>query len=136
MASTPSFIATPKTPIMSHGNADGTAFKTIITGGANGTRIDSIFGTNSDPGVATVMQFAVQVSGVDYTIGEVTIPAGAGTNGTAKSVAVLNTTDIPGLAYTEGNALFLASGAALRSRPKVAVAGAYIINLIGVAGDY
>lgn len=137
MAATASFVAISKTPVLSIVNADSTAFKTLISGAALGTRIDSIVATNGDAGNANVLQIAVQVSGVDYVIGEVPLPAGAGTNGTVKSVAVLNPVDIPGLLYSESGALWLASGATLRARVKTAVAGANQVHLVAVAaGDY
>ncbi|MGJ7484347.1 hypothetical protein ACSFA2_03760 [Variovorax sp. LT2P21] len=137
MAASASFVATPKTPVVVFANADGTTFKTIATGGTLGTRIDSISASNGDAATANVLQLAVQVSGVDYVLGEVPIPIGAGTNGTTKSVAVLNPADIPALQYSESGALWLASGATLRARVKTAVAGANLVHLIGVAvGDY
>jgi hypothetical protein len=136
MAASPAFIATPKTPVVSFANADGTAYKNVHAAGAIGSRIDTLFASNSDTSVATVVQLAITKSGVDYVIGEVTIPANAGTNGVVKSVAVLNPTDIPGLAYTENGALYLETGAALRARCKVAVAGVFALQIAGVAGDY
>jgi hypothetical protein len=137
MAASASFVATPKTPVIVFANADGTAFKNVITGGTLGTRVDSISASNGDAATANVLQLAVQVSGIDYVLGEVPIPIGAGTNGTAKSVAVLNPGDIPALQYSESGALWLAAGATLRARLKTAVAGANLVHLIGVAaGDY
>lgn len=136
MAATPQFIATLKTPSVAFVNGDGTSFKTVLAAGASGTRIDTLIAANSDAANAYVLQLAVQVSGVDNVIGEVSVPLGAGTNGSAKSVAVLNPTDIPGLVYTEGGALFLANGATLRARVKSAVAGANSVSISGVAGDY
>jgi hypothetical protein len=121
---------------VSFANADSTNFKTVHSAGASGSRIDSIIGSNSDAANAYVLQLSVQISAVDYIIGEVTIPIGAGTNGSTKSVAVLNPTDIPGLAYTEAGALFLATGAVLRAKCKTAVAGGNLVQLRGVAGDY
>ena len=136
MSASPSFIATPKTPAVAFANADGTSYKTVHSAGTLGTRIDTLFGTNTDTGVATVVQFAITKSGVDYVIGEVNVPANAGTNGTVKSVAMLNPTDIPGLAYTENGALYLETGVSLRARCKVAVAGVFAVQISGVAGDY
>jgi hypothetical protein len=137
MAATASFIATPKTPVAAFVNADGTAFKTIITGGALGTRVDSLSASNGDAANPSVMQLAIQVSGVDYVIGEVAVPAGAGTNGVAKSVSLLNVSDIPAMAIAEGSALWLATGASLRARVKTAVSGANVVHVVGIAaGDY
>lgn len=136
MSASPSFIGTLQTPAAQFQNADGTTFKTLLTAGASGSRVDSLFASNSDTGSAYVVQLALQKSAVDYVIGEVNVPLGSGTNGTAKSVALLNPTDIPGLAYTEAGALFLASGVALRARVKTAVAGSSAVQIIGCAGDY
>lgn len=136
MSANPSFIATPQTPVAQFENADGTTFKTLHTAGADGTRIDTLIGTSTDTAAAYVVQLALQKSAVDYVIGEVTIPIGSGTNGTAKSVAMLNPTDIPGLVYTEGGSLFLATGVALRARVKTAVSGSFKVQIVGCAGDY
>lgn len=136
MASTPSFVATPRTPVASIANGDGTAFKTLVMAGSGGSRVDSVSVINGDAANAYVLQVAVQKSGIDYEMGEVTIPAGAGTNGATKAVSLLNPTDLPWLAVTESGALFLETGVSLRVRSKTAVAGANTVKLVGVAGDY
>jgi hypothetical protein len=136
MAASPSFISTPQTPTGKFENADGTSFKTLFTAGSDGSRVDSLLGTSTDTVSAYVVQLALQKSSVDYVIGEVSIPIGAGTNGSAKSVAMLNQTDIPGLAYTENGSLYLESGVALRARVKTAVSGSFVVQIVGVAGSY
>lgn len=136
MSATPQFIATVKNPSTAFANADGTNFKTVHSAGASGSRIDTLFGTNTDAANAYVVQLSVQISGVDYILGEVNIPIGSGTNGSAKSVAMLNATDIPGLTYTENGALYLASGSILRAKCKTVVAGANAVQIVGVGGDY
>lgn len=136
MAANPSFVSTPQNPAAQFQNADGTTFKTLFTAGSSGGRVDSLIATNTDTANAYVVQLALQKSGVDYVLGEVSVPLGSGTNGSAKSVAVMNSTDVPGLAYTEAGALFLASGVALRARVKTAVAGSNTVQIIGIAGDY
>lgn len=135
MSSSPSFIATPKNPAVAFINSDGTSFKSVMSAGSSGSRLDTMMASSTDT-VSNVLQLAIQKSGVDYVLGEVTIPAYAGTNGSVKSVAVLNSTDLPGLAYTENGAIYLESGCVLRARPKTAVAGAYTIQLVGIGGDY
>lgn len=136
MGTTPQFIATPKTPAVAVANADATAFKDFYIAGVGGGRLDSAFATNSDAANAYVVQLAVQKSAVNYVIGEVAIPIGAGTNGTAKSVALLNPVDIPGLGYTESGALYLEPGAKLVIRSKTTVAGSNTLQFTGVGGDY
>jgi hypothetical protein len=135
MSASPAFVATPANPAVAFANADGTSFKTLMTPAASGSRLDTLIASSTDS-ASNVLQLAVQISGVDYVIGEVTIPANAGTNGSVKSVACLNSTDIPGLAYTEGGAIFLKTGSVLRARMKTAVAGAFAVHLLGIGGDY
>lgn len=136
MGATPQFISSVKTPVQSIANADGTSFKALYTAGSSGGRIDCVFVSNSDTSNAYVVQVAIQKSSVNYEIGEVNIPAGAGVNGSTKTVALLNTSDVPGLAYTEGGALFLEAGAILAVRSKTTVSGVNKLNFSGVAGDY
>lgn len=136
MSASPSFIATPRNPVQSFANADSTTFKSVFSAGASGSRLDSLIGTNTDTTAAYVVQLAIQKSSVDYVIGEVNIPIGSGTNGSAKSVAMLNSTDIPGLTYTENGSIYLETGCVLRARVKTAVAGVYTVQLAGVGGDY
>ena len=135
MAATASFIAAPKNPAAQFANADGTNFKGLITGGTLGSRVESLICATTDQTNASIVQLALQVGGVDFVIGEVTVPPGSGTNGSTKTVALLNSIDIPGL-NTDTGALFLASGVTLRARPKAAVAGANTLQIVGVAGDY
>lgn len=135
MAANANFIATVRTPVVSIVNADGTSFKSLMVPGSSGSRLDALSAINSDASNAYVLQFAIQVSGVDYEIGEVTVPIGSGTNGTAKAVNVLNETDLPQLANTL-NVLFLANGATLRVRSKTAVSGVNTVKLVGFGGDY
>jgi hypothetical protein len=123
------------TPVVQFANADGTTAKALMTPGASGSRLDALFATSSDT-VSNVLQLSVLKSGVTYIVGEVTIPANAGTNGVVKSVSVLNSTDLPALAGTEAGALYLESGAVLQGRMKTAAAGAFVVQLVGVGADY
>lgn len=136
MSAQPSFISIPKNPATSFANADASNFKTIMSAGSLGSRLDSLFVSNSDTTNAYVLQLAIQKSSVNYIIGEISIPIGAGTNSSTKSVAALNTVDIPGLAFTESGALYLESGALLVGKVKSTVAGANTVQVIGVGGDY
>lgn len=136
MSATPSYIATPRTPAAAFANADATSFKSIFTAGASGSRVDSLLVSNTDTSNAYVLQLALQKSGVDYVIGEVTIPIGSGTNGSAKSVFAMSPTDIPGLSNSEGGAIFMETGVVLRGRVKTTVAGVNSVQIAGIAGDY
>lgn len=135
MAANPSFVSGPRTATVSIANADSTNFKTLFTPGSDGARVDMVSISNSDGSNAYVVQVAVQVGSTDFVLGEVTVPAGSGTNGSAKSVNMLNSTDIPALASTL-NVLFLESGAVLRVKSKTAVNGANTLHFVATGGDY
>lgn len=135
MSSNASFISAVKNPCVQIANADATNFKTIMTGAANGSRLDVLSATNGDAANPYVLQLSIQKGGTDYPVGEVTLPAGAGTNGTAKAVNLLNATDLPQLANTL-NCLFLEPSASLRAKAKTTVSGVNTIAIVGVGGDY
>lgn len=135
MSATAMFIGSVRSPVLSIANADATSFKSLMAAGASGSRLDLLSITNSDASNAYVVQLAVQISGVDYVIGEVSVPAGSGTNGTAKAVNALNSTDLPQLSNTL-NVLFLATGATLRAKSKTTVSGANTLHFVGAGGDY
>lgn len=136
MALAPQFVSTPRTPVLSIANADGTAFRTLFSAALLGSRVEAVAVSNSDAANPYTVQVAIQKSGVDYVLGEVIVPAGAGTNGATKAASLLNATDIPILASTESNSLLMETGTVLRFRPKTTVSGANTLQFIGVAGDY
>jgi hypothetical protein len=136
MAAAISFIAKPVNPAVLFANADGTAFKPIYTGGTLGSRIDTFFATNSDTANPATIQFAIQVAGVDYPLGECVVAPGAGTDGVTHSAAPLNSIELPGLITAEAGAIFLQTGAILRARVKTTITGANLVKLIGFGGDY
>lgn len=135
MASNPAFVAAPKSPALQIANGDGTAYKTLIVGGSNGTRVDAAFVCNSDASNAYTLQVAVKVGSTDFPIGEVAVPAGSGTNGTAPSVSLLDVSALPALDSQEGT-LYLAPSAELRVKAKSTVSGVNVITIVGQGGDY
>ena len=135
MSSNPNFVSTVRTAAASIANADGTAFKTLLAAGASGSRVDAASITNSDAANAYVVQVAIKLGTTDYVIGEVAVPAGAGTNGTALAVSLLDSTSLPALANTL-NVQFLAAGAELRVRAKSVVSGSNTLAIVATGGDY
>lgn len=85
-------------------NADGTAIKTIFTAGTEGSRVQSVSIVSDD--TAPVVFNVYRNDGItDLQIGEITVPAGAGTDGTTPAVSLLNTTEFPFL-LTDNNGNF------------------------------
>ncbi len=136
MANAPVFPGVVKTAAADIDNADGTTAVTLITAGASGAKVESISVTSTDTGAVTV-QLIASVASVDYTIGEVTIPAGAGTNGSTKAVDLLNATDLPWLRSDGVNRyVLLGAGVALKVKAKAAVTAGKVIHLFAQAGDF
>lgn len=134
---TPIFPGTLKNYAARIQNADGTNAVTLITGPTNGCKVESIAVTSDDTAAQT-LQLIATISAVDYILGECAIAIGAGTNGTAKAVNLLNTTDFPWLRSDEAGRpyLYVASGTTLKLKSKVAVTAAKTIAAFAQAGDF
>jgi len=137
MSANPTLISTIRNPAIRIQNADGTAFKSLgIAPVAAGTRLKSLHITSDDT-ADQVLQFAVTIGGVDYVLGEVSVPDGSGTNGTDNAVNGLNATKMPSL-QTDGIQRFLdlATGSDLKVRSKTAVTTAKAIYVLAEVGDF
>lgn len=137
MSANPKLISTVRNAAIRIQNADGTAFKSLgIAPVADGSRVKAIHITSDDTS-DVVLQFAVTISAVDYILGEITVPDGAGTNGVDVAVSGLNPTQIPAL-QTDGIVRFLelASGSDLKVRANSAVTAAKTVNVFAEIGDF
>lgn len=137
MSANPKLISTVRNPAIRIQSADGTAFKSLgIAPVADGSRVKSIHITSDDTS-DVVLQFAVTISGVDYVLGEITVPDGAGTNGVDVAVKGLNPTQMPAL-QTDGVVYWvdLATGSDLKVKAKTAVTAAKTINVFTEVGDF
>lgn len=135
MSSTPAFVSTPKSPAIQIANADGTNYKTLMAAGSSGSRVDIGSIVNSDASNAYVLKVAVKIGATDFPIGEVAVPAGAGSNGSTKAVSLLNSTDLPFLVNSDG-VLFLQASAELRVGAKTTVSGSNTMTVLAQGGDY
>lgn len=137
MSANPKLISTVRNPAIVLQNADGTAFKSLgIAPVADGSRVKAIHITSDDT-ADVVLQFAVTIGGVDYILGEVSVPDGSGTNGTDAAVNGLNATKMPGL-QNDGVVYWidLATGSDLKVKAKTAVTAAKTINIFTEVGDF
>lgn len=117
----------PVNPPVTIANSDSTNKKTVLTAGANGTRLDSLH-ICSDDTSATTLNFYLTVGGTDYFIGQVSVPAGAGAGSTVwqEGLATLN----------NGSAIALAAGTILKVSAAVAVTAAKTVTAIAFGGDF
>jgi len=137
MSANPKLISTARNPAIRIQNADGTAFKSLaVAPPADGSRVKAIHITSDDT-AAQVLQFAVTISAVDYILGEISVPAGSGTDSATVAVSGLNTTKMPAL-QTDGVVYFLdlATGSDLKVKSKTAVTAAKTINVFAEVGDF
>lgn len=134
--STPIHPQTVVSPAVQFVSGDGTTKKTLFTPGSLGGKLESISCTSDDTS-AVVFQLGVTISAVDYILGEVNIPVGSGTNGTAESVDVLNSTDFPWL-RNDGvnNYMLAASGAVLYLRAKTAITASKTVQFFSQGGNF
>lgn len=137
MSANPKLISTVRNCPITLQNADGTSYKSLgIAPPTDGSRVKAIHITSDDT-AAQILQFAVTISGTDYVLGEVSVPAGSGTDGTTVSVSGLNATKMPAL-QTDGIVrwLDLANGSNLKVRSKTAVTAAKTIYIVADVGDF
>lgn len=120
-------------PVLQIGNADGTTVKTFNTASGLGNRVSNISATSTN--TANVDLLIYHSDGTtNYLIGRVTIPAGAGSNGTEPAVAILNKVNMPFL--DDDLCFFLQTGHSLKIAASVAVLATKTIDISGVVGVY
>ena len=85
----PIFLKSVESPAIQFTSADTTATKTLFTAGADGGAVTQITATSSDS-VAIVVVLTVNSN----IIGEVSVPAGSGTNGTLKATTLIDSDKI------------------------------------------
>ena len=126
MATQPLFAGIAVNKPITITNADGTTKKQAVQAGAAGARLDSLH-ICSDDTAAVNLDFYATVSGVDYFIGRVQIPAGAGY----------------GLPWQEGLAtlnnnlsMSLAAGTLIKAAATAAVTAGKTVTIFPMSGDY
>lgn len=135
VTNTPVFAQTIINPTTQLTSADLSNYKTLRTGSTNGDRIDNIIVTSNDSSARTLL-FAINDGAVDHPIGEVVIPANAGTDGagTVKGVAVLTLANFPGL--NSAGSLFLQATYALKVKSETTVTSSKQIDIVGFGGAF
>lgn len=137
MAANPKLISTVRNLAIKIVAADGTGNKSFaIAAPADGSRLKSMHITSDDT-APQVLQVIVTIGAVDFILGEISVPAGAGTDGATSAVNGLAGTRIPAL-QTDGITKWLdiANGTTLSLKSKVAVTAAKTIYAFAEVGDF
>jgi hypothetical protein len=113
-------------------SGDTTTKKTVVTGattgGAAGTRIDSLM-CSTDDTTAVNLAFYLTISGTDYYIGNVNLPIGTGYTTVVRVDAI--TTLAPLLGY-----LFVPNGALLKCNCVATMTAAKTTTVVPMGGDF
>lgn len=137
MSANPTLISTVRDFALRFQNADSTGNKTLITSvAAAGTRLKNLIATSDDT-VDRTFQIVKTIGGVDQIIGEIVVPTGAGTNGSAAAIDVFAGGLIKGL-QSDGISKWMdvANGTTLALRAKVAVTAGKSVYFTGEGGDF
>ena len=125
----PIFIDTPSNfAPKSFASGDTTTKKTIATGGADGSRVDSIM-VSSDDTAAVNLAFYLNDGSTDYYIGNVNVPIGSGYTTVAR-VEAMQTLG-PQTGY-----LFVPNGWTLKCNCVATMTAAKICTVVASGGDY
>lgn len=133
----PLFISKPRLEPVQILPADTTVAKALFTPGTTEGAIVTAIKVTSTDTVAQILQFSIFDGALDHILGEVSIPAGSGTDGQSATVDVLDATKIK-WCEADGTLHFPtnATSRVLRVRSKVAVTAGKIIDLLVSGGDY
>lgn len=117
--------------------ADTTTIKTLVTAGANGTKIDSINVASDDTAAKTLILYLNDGS-VDYLLTWFNIPATSGFTTSIPSVALLQSTQWPSTDYdSNGNKVFfLKAGWKLNVQAQATLTTAKTMTITANGGDF
>jgi hypothetical protein len=114
-------------------------YKTLYTGGANGSIIKGLIATTNDASAAHLVTCQVVRSAVKYAVTSVNIPINSGFASGAPPVNLLSSTNTPGLPIDSDQNpfiyLFNASDT-LQCTFATALTASDVINIIAVATDF
>ena len=113
-------------------NADGTTPELMFTAGADGGAVLRLTAASTDVGSAIAI-LTVSDGTLSVQLGEVTIPIGAGTNGTTPGVNLLDASKMPGVFQADGS-LALGPAATLSVGLKAATNG--VVTILAQGGQY
>jgi hypothetical protein len=119
-------------------NADASNLKIVYTAPGSGSKVSSLIATSTDTSAHDVTIY-ISNGGINYPVGTISVPAGAGASSAANSVNLLDPTRLAGLAYdSDGNPfIHLVSGDTLGVTANTTVASGKLITVTApTVGDF
>lgn len=125
----PIFTAAPKVAGVQFTSTDTTTKKTLVSGGTNGTRIESVFCSTNDT-AAVALNFYINDGTTDFYIGVVNLTAGAG------YTTVTRVDALTSLGLSAFRALFLPTGYSLKVDCNATMTSAKTTDVVAMGGDF
>lgn len=138
MASTPTFVATPKiTPVAFTNSDSANTKKTIHTAGSSGSKVSAVLATSTDTSSRTGQLWLTR-SATSYLLGSTVVATLAGTDGSAATANLLPQTLLGSLPRDNDGQpyLFLESGDTLQVSFTAQVTAAKEIDVVAIAGNF
>lgn len=134
----PMFIQTVQGWLMQLNNGSGTTPSTILTAGANGSRLTGLLATMTDTSTHDLVLSLLR-SGTTYILGVVNIPVSSGNTNATPTINLLGNAQIPGIAYdSNGNPYmdFKAGDVLQAGILTGSLTSAKVLSVIGYGGDF
>lgn len=133
----PRFPSTVKSAAVEILPADTTDLQTLVTAGDDGCEITMMGATSTDSADKDLLLY-LNDGADDYAFGRITIPDGAGTNGTDKPVNLLDVSELPQLYSVAGGdaKIRLETGWSLKVGAQAAVTADKLIHVFAGWGDF
>lgn len=142
-ATTANSVVTPQTPNRGivqflQGTDSAGTYKTLYTGGTNGSKCVGMWSTNNDASATHLLTVQIVNSAVKYGGMSITSVINAGFANATPAQALMTPTVWPGLPLdNNGNPFFiLASGDTLQATFATALTSSDLINIMAVCTDY
>lgn len=129
----PIFVASMNNKGVTFVNADGTTTKDVFVAGSNGSRVASVAATTTDTS-ANLVHIYLYDGTTAYQVGEVTVAAASGTDGSTAAVNLLSLSMNPWL--NSDGSITLPSGWKLQASVNAAVTSAKTLTLVSIGADY
>ena len=130
----PIFLNTAITKNVEIDNAAGTAASAVFTAGSDGGIVTNLSATTTDTS-AVICVLTLNDGAQTNVIGEVSVAAGSGTDGSSPTVNILDASALKGLLQTDGS-LIVGANAVLSVGAKSAVTSTKTLNVSMSGGSY
>jgi ribosomal protein S11 len=121
-------------------NATGSSAVTAYTGGANGTKLEAIYVTNTDSSAAYAINVFIKQSSTSYLLGTVNVPLSSGNTTSASTINLLSSSGNLGAVLpkdSNGNPyIYLSSASSVTVASTTTVTSAKTLTFLAQGEDF